>query len=326
MALPASTTSFLILCSNCSNSVILTSTNPNHARLDPEGARVSNDGKSIFISDEYAEHSWPYAKENLIRGSYDIEGGPNVTITPKPPVLWLHKDAGEWIKTAGLTATISIQLERFTYPSVNIIGKAAGSDPVLSKEYVVLSGHPDAHGIRNILGNDSIYHGADDNGSVNVAMLAAAKALKKNPGKRSVLLIIHGAEERGLLGSRWYTSHPTVPIKSIVAVLNGDMIGRNAPDSAALLGVQSPHRNSQELVSMALEANNEGPKFKLDTLWDKPTHKEGWYFRSDHLPYARLGVPSLMYSSLLHSDYHTPQDNAQNIDYQNLAKFLIPNF
>jgi Zn-dependent M28 family amino/carboxypeptidase len=134
------------------------------------------------------------------------------------------------------------------------------------------------------------------------------------------LLVIHGAEERGLLGSRWYVGHPTVPLTSIAAVLNGDMIGRNAPDSAALLGSQSPHKNSSDLVNMAMEANAEGPQFKLDSLWDKPAHKEGWYFRSDHLPYARLGIPALMYTTLLHPDYHTPQDNVQNIDYGKLLK------
>lgn len=274
----------------------------------------------VFIDDEYAEHSWLYARENFIRGTYDIEGGPNAVIGAKPPVLWLHKEAAEWIKAEGLTASISIQIETFTYPSVNIIGKTEGNDPVLSKEYVLLSGHPDAHGIRNVIGNDSICHGADDNASVNVAMLAVARALKKSPGKRSSLLVIHGVEERGLLGSRWFTSHPTVPLTSIAAVLNGDMIGRNHPDSAALLGAQVPHRSSSELVAFALDANKQGPRFKLDTLWDKTTHKEGWYFRSDHLPYARLGIPSLMYTTLLHPDYHTPQDNAANIDYEKLLK------
>ena len=98
------------------------------------------------------------------------------------------------------------------------------------------------------------------------------------------------------------------------------MIGRNNPDSAALLGMQPPHRTSLDLVKMALAANNEGPKFKLDTLWDKVTHPEGWFFRSDHLPYARLGIPSLMYTTLLHPDYHTPMDNAANIDYDKLKK------
>jgi Zn-dependent M28 family amino/carboxypeptidase len=111
-----------------------------------------------------------------------------------------------------------------------------------------------------------------------------------------------------------------VPASSIVAVLNGDMIGRNHADSAALLGVQMPHRNSADLVAMALEANNEGPKFKLDTLWDKVTHIEGWYFRSDHLPYARAGYPAVFYSTLLHSTYHTPMDDSERIDYKKLKR------
>ena len=146
------------------------------------------------------------------------------------------------------------------------------------------------------------------------------RAFVKNPAKRSVIFVIHGAEERGLLGSRYYSAHPTIPINSIVAVLNGDMIGRNTIDSAALLGVQPPHRNSLELVNMALDANKEGANFLLDTLWDKVTHVEGWYFRSDHLPYARLGIPALMYTTLLHPDYHTPLDNAENINLPKLKK------
>ena len=274
----------------------------------------------IFIADEFGERSWEQARYNFWLGSYDIEGGANAIITAKPPVLWLHASAMQWIKQPGITLNANLMLDSFTYPSVNIVGKIKGTDPVLSKEYVLLSGHPDAHGIRNVIGNDSIYYGADDNASVNVAMLAVMRALKQSPAKRSALMVIHGSEERGLFGSRWYSAHPTVPIQSIAAVLNGDMIGRNNPDSAALLGVQSPHRNSPELVKMALDANQEGPAFKLDTLWDKPTHPEVWYFRSDHLAYARLGIPALMYTTLLHSEYHTPQDNPQNINYSKLKK------
>jgi Zn-dependent M28 family amino/carboxypeptidase len=111
-----------------------------------------------------------------------------------------------------------------------------------------------------------------------------------------------------------------VPKSSIVAVLNADMIGRNDPDSAAILGVQPPHRNSPELAAMALRANESITKFKLDTLWDRPTHPEGWYFRSDHLPYARAGVPAIMFSTLLHPDYHTPRDEASKIDVNKLAR------
>ncbi|HWJ89909.1 MAG TPA: M28 family peptidase, partial [Flavisolibacter sp.] len=213
-----------------------------------------------------------------------------------------------------------IAVEHFEYPSVNIVAKIDGTDPQRSKEFVLFSGHQDHDGVRQPYGADSIYNGADDNASVSVALLAIARAFKQQPGRRSALFVWHGAEERGLLGSKWFSAHPTVPKSSIVAVLNGDMIGRNDPDSAALLGVQPPHRNSSSLVAMALDANQEGPRFLLDTLWDKPEHIEGWYFRSDHLPYARAGIPAIFYTTLLHPDYHTPMDEANKIDIKKLRR------
>ena len=273
----------------------------------------------IYVVDAFGEQSWIQAGENFKRGLYDTEGGPNAIVNAKPPVIWLHKETLNQVKSSA-TLQANISINQYLYPSVNIIGKIEGTDPVLKNEYVLFSGHQDAHGIRNPYGGDTIYNGADDNASVNVAMLAVARAFKKNPAKRSALVVFHGAEERGLFGSRWYASHPTVNKSSIVAVLNGDMIGRNHPDSAAVLGVKTPHRSSSDLVKMAMDANNEGPKFKLDTLWDKVDHVEGWFFRSDHLPYVRLGIPSLMYTTLLHSDYHTPTDDAEHIDYKKLKK------
>ena len=274
----------------------------------------------IFITDDMADISWSQVLPQLTRGVYDIEGGPNANISAKIPVLWLHQTELNFIKQPGLILNTTINVEHFEYPSVNIIGKIEGSDETLKKEYVLFSGHQDHDGIRQPYDNDSIYYGADDNASVSAALLAIARAFHQQPGKRSALFVWHGAEERGLLGSKWYATHPTVPKESIIAVLNGDMIGRNNPDSAALMGVQPPHRNSKDLVDIALAANGEGPKFKLDTLWDKTTHVEGWYFRSDHLPYARAGYPALFYSTLLHKDYHTPRDKAENIDYKKLTR------
>lgn len=168
--------------------------------------------------------------------------------------------------------------------------------------------------------NDTIYNGADDNASTCVAMLAMARAYKLQPGKRSILFVFHGAEERGLLGSRWHASHPVVPKEQIVAVLNGDMIGRNNTDEAALLGGNAPHKNSEELVKMAEDANNESTKFKYLKDWDSPEHAEYFYFRSDHLPYARMGIPAIFYTSVLHNQYHTPQDESENINYKKLYK------
>ena len=274
----------------------------------------------IFVTDELGEKSWNQVVPAMTRGLYDIDGGPMANAPSSIPILWIHGSDIDLVKSNNAMLTADISVEHFQYPSINIIGKIDGTDPQLAKQYVLFSGHIDHDGVRLPYGTDSIYNGADDNGSVSVALLAIARAFKKAPARRSGLFIWHGSEERGLLGSKWYSANPTVPLSSIVAVLNGDMIGRNNPDSAALLGVQPPHRNSSELVEMGMSANKEGPGFKLDTLWDKKEHIEGWYFRSDHLPYARLGIPSLYFTTLLHPDYHTPMDEASRINYPKLKR------
>jgi Zn-dependent M28 family amino/carboxypeptidase len=224
---------------------------------------------------------------------------------------------------------LDLRAESFVYPGANVVARAPGRDPALRGEYVLFSGHHDHDGVRNPVSEgddarrgvvDSVWHGADDNATVSAALLAIGRAFVRAPGRRPALFVWHGAEERGLVGSRWYAAHPTVPRGSIAAVLNADMIGRNAPDSAALLGAQPPHRNSSDLVRMALDANARLTRFALDTVWDRPTHPEGWYFRSDHLPYARAGVPAIMFSTLLHADYHTPADRAERIDYAKLTR------
>ena len=274
----------------------------------------------IFIADSLGEASWDEVVPAFSRGLYDVKGGANTKIVSKPPVLWVHGTMAEKLKTNTSTLKASIRVESFEYPSVNVVGKINGTDSTMNKEYVLFSGHQDHDGIRQPYGKDSIYNGADDNASVSVAMLAIARAFKAKPGKRSALFVWHGAEERGLLGSKWFSANPTVDKTAIVAVLNGDMIGRNNPDSAALLGVNPPHRNSKELVAMAFTANKEGHAFLIDTTWDNPAHPEFWYFRSDHLPYAREGIPALFFTSLLHPQYHTPMDEPKTIDIKKLTR------
>ena len=274
----------------------------------------------IFIADSLIEAGWPLNASYFDHGTYTLEGDPTAQVTERAPILFLHPTALSWVKTPGATIHIDLRVEHFDYPSVNVIGIQPGTDPILSKEYVLYSGHHDHDGVRHIPGPDTIFNGADDNASVSVALLAIARAFHQQPGRRSALFIWHGAEERGLLGSRWFATHPTVPHSSIIAVLNGDMIGRNNPDSAALLGIQPPHRNSRDLVAIALAANAEGPRFKLDTVYDKPSQVEGWYFRSDHLPYARAGIPAIFYTSLLHPDYHTPKDEPSRIDTEKVTR------
>lgn len=272
----------------------------------------------IIIADKMGEEAWVQSLPAMSRGFYGIKSYRD-TIAKALPVFWVHGDAAGRLKN-GSRFKANLLSDLYTYPSVNVVGMIAGSDPKLKNEYVLISGHHDHDGIRLPYDKDDIYNGADDNASTCVAMLEMARAYKAHPPKRSILFVFHGAEERGLLGSRYYAAHPTVGIKNIVAVLNGDMIGRNDIDSAALLGSSSPHKNSDDLVKMAFAANNEGPGFKLNTDWDKPEHPEYFYFRSDHLPYARLGVPAIFFTSMLHDEYHTPMDDAEGIDYRKLTK------
>lgn len=274
----------------------------------------------ILVADSTTESAMDFLGVVQQRGTYGLD---SATVNQRPRVVapvvvvrsaWLERAKG------ASTATVELKSESFLYPSVNIVAVAPGTDAALKREYVLFSGHQDHDGVRYPINGDSIWSGADDNASVSVAMLAIGRAFAKAPGKRSALFVWHGAEERGLLGSRYHAANPMVPREQIVAVLNADMIGRNHPDSAALLGVHPPHLNSRALVDMAFAANAQTAKFLVDTLWDRPTHPEGWYFRSDHLPYARLGIPALMYSTLLHPDYHTPRDKPAAIDVAKLTK------
>ncbi len=268
----------------------------------------------VWVSDANAQSYFERWTTGLERGRYDLPGGPNTRVFSQAPTVWLPASASEWIKQPGQRFTNVVNVESFNYPSVNIVGKVSGTDATLKGEHVLFSTHQDHDGVRRAVAGDSIWNGADDNASGCVATMALMRAFVQQPAKRSALFVFHGAEERGLLGSRYYVAQPTVPKESIVAVLNAEMIGRNAPDSACVLGQQPPHRNSADLVNAALAANQATTHFKLDTLWDKPDHPEGWYFRSDHLPYARANVPAIAFTSLLHPDYHTPKDEPERIN------------
>ncbi|MVN21098.1 M28 family metallopeptidase [Mucilaginibacter arboris] len=278
----------------------------------------------ILIADDVTQNALDFVGNNFQKGTYRNEGlpitAPRTNMATPIPVILVRSVSSNMLQQNNSSAKIDLKIDDYLYPSVNVVAKVEGTDAQLRKEYVLFSGHHDHDGVGyNIVGKDSIWNGADDNASVTVGMLAIARAWKAKPGKRSALFVWHGAEERGLLGSRWYAVHPTVPKEAIVAVLNGDMIGRNAPDSAALLGTTS-HKNSTQLVDMAMKANAQLTHFKVDFSWDDAKHPEGWYFRSDHLPYAQVGIPSIFFTTLLHADYHTPKDEPDRIDMAKLAK------
>lgn len=275
-----------------------------------------------LVGDAYQDQ-WNRTAYTFPRGTYGLDpDGTAEQRTPARgiPVLYIKESALAGPLASDARLVTSIFTDSFQYPSVNVIAKVPGRDAKLANEYVLFSAHQDHDGERYPVNGDDIWNGADDNASTAVALLAIGRAVSAAPLRRSALFIWHGSEERGLMGSRWYVKHPIVPLQSIVACLNGDMIGRNDPDTAALLGALPPHRNSPELVDAALAANTAVTKFKIDSSWDDPNHREGWYYRSDHLSYARNGVPAIFFTTLLHPDYHTPADNPDRIDLAKLTK------
>jgi hypothetical protein len=175
---------------------------------------------------------------------------------------------------------------------------------------------------------DSIYNGADDDGSGSVAVLEIAEAFAKSGVKprRSLIFVWHTGEEAGLLGSRYFTDNPTVPRDSIVAQLNMDMIGRGeafdivggGPTYLQLVGSR---RLSTELGDIVEAVNGAEPiPMQFDYTYDANGHPERIYCRSDHYEYARYGIPITFFTTGLHMDYHQLTDEPQYIDYEHARK------
>jgi hypothetical protein len=174
---------------------------------------------------------------------------------------------------------------------------------------------------------DSIFNGADDDGSGTVALLEVARTLAAGePLRRSVLFVSHAAEERGLLGSAWFTDHPTVPIDSIVGEIDMDMIGRGGAKDLpaggpAYLEVIGARRLSKEYGDLLEQINAQLPlPFAFNYEYDAPGHPLQYYCRADHYSYARYGIPSIAVSRGEHADYHQVTDEPAYIDYVTLAR------
>jgi hypothetical protein len=184
---------------------------------------------------------------------------------------------------------------------------------------------------------DSVYNGADDDGSGTVSVLEIAQriaSLRVKP-RRSILFVWHTGEELGLLGSRWFTDHPTVPRDSIVAQLNIDMIGRGdsadqvgrTKDRRAIYGnprflaLVGSRRLSTELGDLVERVNTAGHHdLDLNYDYDAPGHPANVYCRSDHYSYARYGIPIVFFTTGLHEDYHQVTDEPEYIDYAHMAR------
>lgn len=199
----------------------------------------------------------------------------------------------------------------------NVIGILRGSDPALRDTYVVLSAHMDHVGVRmpNASG-DSVFNGADDDASGTSAVVEVAEALASMTARpaRSVLFITVSGEEKGLLGSEYFADHPTVPIDKMVANINMDMIGRNAPDSIVVIGQQY-----SSLGPLLQEVGARHPELRL-TLSQDIWPEERFFFRSDHYNFAKKDIPAIFFFNGVHADYHQPSDEISKINADKAAR------
>jgi len=200
--------------------------------------------------------------------------------------------------------------------AVNVVGILAGSDPTLKNEWVLVDAHYDHLGIGTAVNGDSIYNGADDDASGTVAVLEIAKAIGRGPApKRSILFVATTGEEVGLIGTRWFIEHPPVPLTSIVANLEIEMIGR--PDSLAG-GPGKGWLTGYERSTMGDELKAAGVPIVPD-----PRPEQNFFQRSDNIAFARRGIPAHTLSSFnLHTDYHRVTDDAGRVDFAHMTAVI----
>jgi hypothetical protein len=199
----------------------------------------------------------------------------------------------------------------------NLVAVLEGRDRRRRAQYVAISAHLDHIGVRG--GRpDSIFNGADDNGSGVAGLLEIAEAFSSREARpaRSLLFLLPSAEEKGLWGSAHYVRHPTVPLGDVVANLNMDLIGRNWTDSVIVTG---PEMSTLGETLRRVTAAH--PELRMAPVADR-WPEERIFYRSDHYSFALRGVPVLFFTSGTHADYHQPTDAAERIDTEKASRLV----
>ncbi|MES2809133.1 MAG: M28 family peptidase [Bacteroidota bacterium] len=235
-------------------------------------------------------------------------------------------------QTVATTVTTTYAGLEIPVKAVNVYGLLPGSDAKLKHETLVISSHYDHVGmLPEGTPGDRIFNGADDDGSGTTGVLSIARAYSqaakagKGP-RRSILFLTVVGEEKGLLGSEYYSQHPAIPVENTIADLNIDMIGRvgeeynGKADSANTVYVIGSKMLSSDLYKVSENANNTYIKMNLDYKYDDPNDKNQFYYRSDHYNFAKLGIPIAFYFNGVHKDYHGLGDDITKINFPLLAK------
>jgi hypothetical protein len=221
-------------------------------------------------------------------------------------------------KTIKTSLSIDLKGNSEDLTSENVVAFIKGSEK--PDEVIVISAHLDHEGIKD----GQVYNGADDDGSGTVAILEIAEAFKKaldegNGPKRSILFLHVTGEEKGLLGSQYYTDNdPIFPLSNTVANLNIDMIGRTDPNRKGdrnyvyLIGSD---KLSTELHQLSEAVNKKYANITLDYTYNDENDPNRFYYRSDHYNFAKNNIPIIFYFNGSHADYHKPTDTPDKIEY-----------
>ncbi|HSR67619.1 MAG TPA: M28 family peptidase [Acidobacteriota bacterium] len=227
-------------------------------------------------------------------------------------------------RSLGIRAEAQVAMDEEIFKVANVAGILEGSDPGLKDQHIVISAHQDHLETRD---DGTIFPGADDDASGVAAVLEIAQSFAAFPPRRSILVMFHSGEEEGLLGSRYNTDvAPAVPLESIVANLNMDMIGRSkgedasGPGNSLLTGpngvyVIGADRISRQLHDINISTNQDFEKLDFDYTLNDPSHPSRLYYRSDHWNYGKHEVPFIFFFSGIHEDYHRPSDTVDKIDF-----------
>lgn len=224
---------------------------------------------------------------------------------------------------ADLSLSMNKKVQSLT--TANVLGVLEGTD--LKNEFVLITAHYDHVGKTG----ETIYYGADDDGSGTVSVLEIAEAFteakKAGSGpRRSIIFMTVSGEEKGLWGSAYYANNPILPLESTVCDLNIDMVGRigseyqNDPDSANYVYIIGDDKLSSALRPISETANNTHTRLKLDYKYNDSNDPNRFYYRSDHYNFAEKGVPIIFYFNGTHADYHRPTDTPDKIHYPLMAK------
>jgi hypothetical protein len=213
----------------------------------------------------------------------------------------------------GQKLEIAITVNSRNDSTSNVVAWLEGTDERLKEEYILFGSHHDHLGSRE----GKIFNGADDNGSGTVAMLEIAQALTIDRPKRSVILVWHTGEEKGLWGSRYFVENSPVPVEKMDAELNMDMLCRNDPDSIYLIG---SNKLSSDLDAAIHKVNDAYIRMNLDYTYEDPKHPENFFFRSDQYPYIQYGVPAVWFFCGTTEDYHQETDIVDSADFAKMEK------